>query len=454
MAADVPEVHAAEGARASRRFIGPPTALAIVVANMVGTGVFTTLGLQAAGLAEGFALLSLWALGGLVALCGALSYAELAAALPRSGGEYHFLSRIFHPTLGYLAGWISVTVGFAAPVGLAAMALGRYAATLWPVSPRLVAVASVLGVGLFHLVDLQLGKGFQNLVTLAKLAVIGVFLAVGLMAAPVPGGLALLPSAASLEALLTPAFGWSLVYVTYAYCGWNAAAYLINEVKDPLRTVPRALFWGTLLVTLLYLLLNGVFLRTVPAVELRGTLEVGALSARYLFGAEGGRIMAGALCLALLSTLSAMILAGPRILQVIGEDVAPLRFLALRSRRGVPVRAIALQQGLALAFIATDSFEGVLTYAGFTLNLCALLTVLGVIRLRRRAPDLPRPFRVPLYPLPPLLFAGVSTVSLVLVLWERPWAVLASLLTLGAGGLLIARSLTPGTRAGEGTGGD
>ena len=423
----------------TRRFIGYPSALAIVVANMVGTGVFTTLGLQAAGVADGFALLMLWALGGLVALCGALSYAELAAALPRSGGEYHFLARIYHPVLGNLAGWISVTVGFAAPVALAAMALGRYAAALWPLSPQGVAVAAVFGVTLFHAIDVRLGQGFQNLSTAIKVGVIALFCAVGLAAVPVPGSLLLLPSSASLEAILTPAFGISLVYVSYAYSGWNAAAYLINEVKRPLQTVPRALVHGTLFVTLVYLVLNLVFLRTVPYPELAGTLEVGARSALNLFGSGGGRIMAGALCLLLLSTISAMILAGPRILQVIGEDVAPLRFLAARNRRGAPARAMLLQSALALGFVATDSFEGVLTYAGFTLNLCALLTVLGVWVLRRRAPDLPRPFQVPLYPFPPLVFAAISGVGLVVVLWERPWAVTASLLTLLVGGLLISR---------------
>ncbi len=421
-----------------RPFIGYPSALAIVVANMVGTGVFTTLGLQAEGVADGFALLVLWGLGGLVALCGALSYAELAAALPRSGGEYHFLARIYHPLLGNLAGWVSVIVGFAAPVGLCAMALGRYAATLWPVSPELVAVLSVLGVGLFHLLDVRLGRGFHNLTTLVKALILAALCGLGLGTTAAPGTLPLTPSVASLEALLTPAFGVSLVYVSYAYSGWNAAAYLINEVERPLETVPRALIHGTLAVTLAYLVLNGVFLRAVPYADLRGSIEVGALSAHHLFGEQGARIMTAALCLLLLSSLSVMILIGPRVLQVMGEDLTALRFLAPRGRRGAPVRAILLQQALALGFIATDSFEGVLTYAGFTLGLSALLTVLGVMVLRRRDPDLPRPFRVPLYPMTPLVFAALSAVGLALVLWERPWAVVGSLVTLLIGGALVA----------------
>ncbi len=429
----------AGGAGEAPRYIGYPSALAIVVANMVGTGVFTTLGLQAVGVRDGFALLLIWALGGLVALCGALSYAELSAAVPRSGGEYHFLSRIYHPLLGGLAGWVSVTVGFAAPVALAAMALGRYAATFHPVSPQWVAVGAVLTVGLFHVVDVRLGQGFQNLATAAKVLLIAVFCLVGLVAEPAPGSLPVLPSAEGIGYVIAPAFGVSLVYVSYAYSGWNAAAYLISEVKRPLRTVPRALIHGTALVTGLYLLLNLVFLRTVPYPVLAGTVEVGALSGGYLFGPEGGRVVAVALCLLLLSTISAMILAGPRVLQVLGEDLAALRFLAVRNRFGAPSRAVVLQLALSLGFIATDSFEGVLTYAGFTLNLFALLTVLGVLVLRWREPGLPRPFLLPLYPLPPLVFAGLSGVGLALVLWERPWAAAASLLTILVGVVLTVR---------------
>jgi APA family basic amino acid/polyamine antiporter len=420
-----------------RRFIGYSTAVTLVIANMIGTGVFTTLGLQAEVVPNGAALLLLWILGGVVALCGALSYAELAAALPRSGGEYHFLSRIYHPALGQLAGWISVTVGFSAPVALAAMALGRYAGTFLPVEPMAIAVAAIILVTLVHAFDVQAGGTFQVGATVLKVLVLVVFCVGGLLHGRVPGSLDLTPSPRTLDAVLSVPFALSLIYVSYAYSGWNAAAYVVGEVRDPRHVVPRALVHGTIVVTLLYLVLNLTFLRTVSLSQLAGTVEVGAASAANAFGPAGGTILSAAVSLTLISTISAMVLAGPRVLEVIGEDIPALRFLARHSRRGAPTRAVLLQQGLALAFVATDSFEAVLTFAGFTLTLFALLTVLGVMRLRHKEPDLPRPFRLPLYPLPPIFFAVLSGLSVAVVAWGRPLTVLACVALLAVGwGLL------------------
>ncbi len=420
-----------------QRFIDQRTAVLLVVANMIGTGVFTTLGLQAAGVPDGAALLLLWALGGLVALCGALCYAELAAALPRSGGEYHFLSRIYHPLLGQLAGWVSVTVGFAAPTALAAMAMGRYTAAIAPVGPTAVAVAALLLITAMHAFDLRLGRRFQVASTLLKLMVIAVFCAAGLAQGVVPGSLPLAPSAATWGAIWAPAFGVSLIYVGYAFSGWNAAAYVVEEVREPRRAVPRALIWGTLIVTLVYLLLNLTFLRTMAYSQLAGTVEVGALSARAVFGQAGGALMSLAISLLLVSTMSAMVLAGPRVLERMGEDLPLLRPLAARNRRGAPTRAVLVHQGLALGFVLTDSFEGVLSFAGFTLTLFALLTVAGVWILRVREPDLARPFRVPLYPLPPLVFVVASLIGLLLLAWERPLPVVLAGLLLAAGWWLV-----------------
>ncbi len=427
------------GPQAARRFIDYRTAVLMVIANMIGTGVFTTLGLQAEAVPDGAALLLLWALGGLVALCGALSYAELSAALPRSGGEYHFLSRIYHPALGQLAGWVSVTVGFSAPIALAAMGLGRYLATVVAWDPMLVALGTVLGMTALHAFDLGLGRGFQIWATLVKIGVIVAFCVAGLMAKPASGHLSLAPSPLSLDLVLSAPFALALIYVSYAYSGWNAAAYVVDEVQRPQRTVPRALIHGTLVVTLLYLLLNLTFLRTIEGSALLGTVEVGALAATDILGPKGGSLLSLALSLLLASTISAMVLAGPRVLQAMGEDIPSLRPLAARNRRGAPTRAVLLQQGLALSLILTDSFEAVLTFAGFTLSLFALLTVAGVMRLRRREPDLERPFRVPLYPLPPLVFVAISGISLGVVAWERPLTLTGSVVVAGLGLLLAGR---------------
>jgi APA family basic amino acid/polyamine antiporter len=428
---------------APNRFIDYRTAVLLVVANMIGTGVFTTLGLQAAAVPDGAALLLLWGLGALVALCGALSYAELAAEVPRSGGEYHFLSRIYHPVVGRLAGLVSLTMGFAAPVALAAMALGRYAGTFLPVDPLWIGLSVVLVVTAVHAVEVELGRVFQVISTLFKVVVLMVFAAVALFHGPVPGSLSPLPSGETLSWVLSAPFGLSLIYVSYAYAGWNAAVYVVDEVQTPAITVPRALTHGALAVAALYILVNLAFLRTASLDELAGTVEVGAVSARNVFGEAGGRLLSLGLSLLLVSTISAMVLAGPRVLRAMGEDIPALAGLGVCNRRGAPTRAILVQQGLAVIFIITDSFEGVLTFAGFTLTLFSWLTVAGVFRLRRREPNLPRPFRIPLYPLPPLLFLAVNGVALLAVFRERPLTVLAVLVLLVLGGLLMRPGRRP-----------
>ena len=415
--------------------IGYSTATAIVIASMIGTGVFTTLGLQAQEIQTGFALLCLWGVGGLIAMTGALSYGELAAAMPRSGGEYHFLTHIYHPVLGTAAGWISVSIGFAAPSALAAMALGRYATAFSDLSPVWIAVLTIATITAFHAFSVRTGRLFHNVTTGMKLALIVLFCIAGLLVEPVKS-VAVTPSLSGWREVFSPAFAFSLIYVSYAYSGWNAATYVAGEVWHPQRTLPAALFHGTLLVAAFYLLLNFVFLRTIPLSQLSGKIEVGALSANYIFGGHGGLLISAMICVLLVSTISAMVMAGPRVLQVAGEDLPRLRPLAKRTRRGAPLRAIMLQQLLAIVFVLTDSFEGVLSYAGFTLNLMALLTVAGVFVLRYTAPDLPRPYRVWGYPFTPAVFVLLNVVILVFVLQARPVAACASLLTVLAGVLL------------------
>ena len=415
--------------------IGYSTAAAIVIASMIGTGVFTTLGLQAQEIQTAFALLCLWGVGGLIAMTGALSYGELAAAMPRSGGEYHFLAHIYHPVLGAAAGWISVSIGFAAPSALAAMALGRYATAFSDLSPVWIAVVTIATITAFHAFSVRTGQLFHNVTTAMKLALIVLFCIAGLLVEPVKSN-SVAPSLSGWREVFSPAFAFSLIYVSYAYSGWNAATYVAGEVRHPQRTLPAALFHGTLLVAVLYLLLNFVFLRTIPLSQLTGKIEVGALSANYIFGGDGGLLISAMICVLLVSTISAMVMAGPRVLQVAGEDLPRLRPLAKRTRGGAPLRAIMLQQLLAIVFVLTDSFEGVLSYAGFTLNLMALLTVAGVFVLRYTAPDLPRPYRVWGYPFTPAVFVLLNMVILAFVLQARPVAACASLLTVLAGVLL------------------
>ncbi|MBV9656758.1 MAG: amino acid permease [Verrucomicrobia bacterium] len=408
------------------------TATAIVVANMVGTGVFTSLGFQVADIPSAFPVLLLWVVGGVAALCGALSYGELAAALPRSGGEYHFLSRIYHPAIGFMAGWLSVTVGFAAPAALAAMAFGTYLHGLDARVPALdVSLALVWIVSLIHLVSIRQGSRFQNIFTAFKLLLLLALIFAGSL---LPGGnpqaVNFFPVHGDAALILSSPFAVSLVYVMYAYSGWNAATYIVHEIDQPQRNVPRALLLGTVLVSLLYVGVNAVFLRTTPLPKLSGQLEVGLIAGREIFGEAGGRIMGGLICFGLISSVSAMVWVGPRVAQTMGQDFRALRWLARCTRAGVPAVASAGQLLITTALLLTATFQAALVYIQFSLILSSFLTVLGVLILRWREPQLPRPYRVWGYPVTPFIFLIISGYMLVFICRRQPWESLAGVGTL------------------------
>ena len=431
------------GPRAATPAITTATAVSITVANMIGTGVFTSLGFQVVDIHSGFALLLLWVAGGIFALCGALTYGELAAALPRSGGEFHFLSRIFHPSLGFLAGWVSLTVGFAAPIALAAMAFGRYFARVFPgISPLLPSLLVVALVTVAHLRDLRFGSWFQNLFTAFKVVLILVFIGAALWTRQ-PAAIDFRPAPGDFEVVMGAPFAISLLFVMYAYSGWNAASYITGEVADPGRSVPRALAFGTGLVLVLYVGLNWAFLATTPIEKLAGQVEVGHISAEHIFGPTGGALMSSMLCVALISTISAMTWAGPRVTQAMGQDFAFFRSFAETDVGGSPRRAILLQSAIVVGLLLTSTFEAVLVYIQFTLVLSSFLTVLGVFRLRYAEPDLPRPYRTWGYPLTPMLFLLISLVTMGHTLATRPAESVAGLATVAAG--LVIYRLSPRT---------
>lgn len=418
------------------------TATAIVISNMIGTGVFTSLGYQVLGLKSGFALLVLWLLGGIAALLGALCYGELGAALPRSGGEYNYLSKIFHPSIGFLSGWVSATVGFAAPVAAAAMAFAAYLKTGTAISIPFVAdenmeaivIASVIviAVSCIHFLHVKIGSRFQNIFTGISILTILVIIINGFMC-NAKGDISFVPNAQSWEDITSSSFALSFFFVTFAYSGWNAAAYIAGEMEDVKRNLPKALLQGTAFVTVLYLLLNFIFLYTTPVSELAGKKEVGYLAATYIFGSTGGKIMAIIIAIKLISTISSMTIAGPRIINVMGEDFPLFKILSKRNKHHIPVAAIVLQGLIAIVFIATSSFDQVITYIGFTLNLFTFLTVLGLIVLRRKQPNLERPFKTPFYPIVPILFLCISAWLVYYGVKEKPLEALAGLGTLLVG---------------------
>ena len=418
------------------RTVGFLTACGIVIANIIGTGVFTSLGFQVADIQSGFALLMLWIVGGIAALCGALCYGELSAALPRSGGEYHFLSEIYHPAVGFMAGFVSATVGFAAPIALAAMAFGKYFQGVFNFgSPVVLSFILVWIVAVFHFGNLKLGSAFQNLWTIVKLLLIAALIAAGLLITE-KQPLSFLPQAADTMSIFSGAFAVSLVYVMYSYSGWNASSYIIGEVKDPARNVPRSLLFGTLIVIVAYVFLNGAFLATTPQSEMRGQLEVGLIAGKHIFGENGGRIVGAIICLGLISAISSMTWIGPRVTMSMGEDHWLLRFLGRKNAAGVPANAVIAQLLIVNILLLTRSFELVVVYIQFALLLCSLLTVAGVIVLRGTRPNIPRPYRVWLYPIPPIVFAAITIWMMIYLLKSKTSEAVAGLLTASAGFLL------------------
>lgn len=414
------------------------TVMAVVVANMVGTGVFTSLGFQLLDIRSGFVLLALWAVGGLAAVCGAMTYAELGAAMPRSGGEYNFLTRIYHPAVGFVSGWVSASVGFAGPTALAAMTFAAYATSVFDAGDnswleKSLAAGLVILLTVVHASNRRNSGGLQVVFTILKVAIIVVFCLAAMFAIDSPQPITFLPVAGDGALITSGVFAVALIYVSYAYTGWNAATYLSSELENPQRTLPWILMGGTLIVTVLYVALNFTFLYTTAMDAMVGQVEVGFIAAETAFGEIGGRFTGLVLAMLLVSTVSAMTMAGPRVIQVIGEDFPALKALAKKNKDGIPATAIYIQSAIALLFIFSSTFESVLVFSGFTLALSSFTTVLGIFVLRWKQPDLPRPYKTFLYPLPPLVYLALTGWTLVFVLISRPIEGLFGLGLIGLG---------------------
>ena len=432
------------------RALGLGAAALLVVASMIGAGVFTTTGFLVRDLGAPAAVLLAWAAGGLVALCGALAYAELGAALPANGGEYRLLGRIYHPAVGFIAGWISLIVGFSAPMAASAIAFGEYLGRLLPgLPPTLAGLALVLALAALHALRVRVGGRVQDLVTVLLVALIVAFIAGGVVVGDL-GRLAAGPGPRGTAAIVaSPAFAVGLVYVSFSYSGWNAAAYIAGEIDRPSLNIPRALLLGTAAVAALYVGLNLVFLVAAPPAELAGQVEVGYIAALSLFGPEVGAAMTVVVALGLLTTVSALMMAGPRVYEAMGADHPRIGALAARLGGGGrgPTAAIALQVAVAAAMVLAAAFDDLLAYMGLTLSLSAALTIAGVFVLRRREPALPRPYRTWGHPL-------TTLIALALTLWmaahtvaERPVTALVAAATALVGLLLYLGLRAPPRRA-------
>ncbi len=393
-----------------KRQLGLVVAAAIVIANMIGTGIFTGTGFNAAALHDPTTIILAWGVGGVLALCGATCYAELGSMMPRAGGEYVYLREAYHPIVGFMSGWISLTAGFSMPIALSAKLFGKYVAVLVPGisgagAQDTIAIALIVAITALHAFDTKIGGRVQAAFTAMKVAMIVVFIGVGFIAgtgswshfASEAGGIANLP---------TKTFAIQLLYINLAYSGWNAAAYIAGEIEHPSKTLPRALLLGTGVVMALYLLLNVIYFYALPSSQLAGVPEVGAVAAVALFGATGGGLLTSLIALALISAVSAMVMAGPRVYASMAADRALPHQLGTFSKRGVPSRAVFVQGALAITFVLIAKIGDLIEFVSFTLAISAALTVGGLFVLRRRG--MRGAYRAFGYPLTPILFISLS----------------------------------------------
>lgn len=402
------------------KLISPSRATAIVISNMIGTGVYTSLGLQAAGVHSVLALILIWITGGFVALCGALTYGELAARIPKSGGEYIFLSRIYHPVLGFLSGFISMTIGFAAPMAIAAIALGNYAGNIINLGPSIIAVSTIIILTILNSSSFKTGANFNFITTSVNIFLILGLCVMGFISGHHPD-YSFTAGQADLKQVISPAFAVSLVYVSFAYSGWNSAAYITHQVKNPVKNLPRVFVSGTLIVMTLYTLLNFVFLYTVPIPELEGKVDIAFLAARNIFGPAGGKFVAVIISIGLIASINSLLILGPRVTQAIAEDYVPLRFLGVENRNGSPFYATGLLTVVALVLIWTSTFEQIMTLIGFTLSLFTIMSVIGVFVIRNKTKTGSEDFYHTFgYPVIPLFFILIEGCMMVYVLINRP----------------------------------
>ena len=402
------------------KVIKPSRAIAIVVSNMIGTSVYTALGFQAAGINSIMALLFIWITGGLVALCGALTYGELAARIPKSGGEYIFLSRIFHPSLGFMSGFISMTIGFAAPLAIAAIALGSYANNVIPISPMYITISIIVILSLINLSSFKMGVNFNFIATGINILLMLILCVAGFIHGHHDSFIFSFKTT-DIKQVISPAFAVSLVYVSFAYSGWNSATYITHQIKDPVRNLPKILITGTLIVMFLYTVLNFVFLYTVPLSDIEGNIDLAFISASNIFGRTGGRFVASLISIGLIASINSLFIFGPRITQAIANDFKPLRRLGTENKHGSPIYATLLLTGTSLALIISATFDQIFTLLGFTLSLFTIMSVIGVIVLRFRMKKNGEPFYHTLgYPWVPLFFILIEGCMVVYIFIERP----------------------------------
>ncbi|MGH9846399.1 MAG: APC family permease [Blastocatellia bacterium] len=440
--------------RTLHRALGTFAAAAFVVTNMVGTGIFTVPAFVRTQTGNGLAALAVWAVGALLALCGALCYAELATRMPEAGGEYFYLTRIYGRLWGFLSGWISFVVGFSAAIAASSLGAAAYATEVFPALDAQAPLLTIAGwsltrgaafaallitaLSVFHCTGVRVSGKFQTAIALSVIAAV---------VAMTIGGIATGRgdwNGITQGSRATGTWWVALIMVSFAYSGWNAAAYLAGEVVNPRRTLPRALIGGTMTVGVLYLALNLLFLYAVPAGEWESKVSIGSVAAEKLFGASGARTISAVITLIIIGSVSSMVAAGPRVYYAMSRDgLAHTVFGTLQKTTGAPVVAILSQALVAIMLALTGAFDTLLTYAGAALSLFTALAVGSLYLIPRpTADEASRLFRTPGYPVTPAIYLLMVAITFIQGLRERPGPTGAALLTIlaGVGLYFIARA--------------
>jgi APA family basic amino acid/polyamine antiporter len=438
------------------RQLGTLSAAALVVSNMIGGGIFTTTGFLAGDLGQPSLVIGIWLVGAALALAGALCYSELGANFPRSGGEYVYLSEAWGPAWGFIDGWASFFAGFSAPIASSALAISAYLAYF---SPSLSADAgSVISLGVIqlrlggatllacaivaiftaaNLVGVSQVAALQNVLTATKLAVVAAFLLLGFAIGNGDWTHFSQTIERTSTSSLAAQFATSLVFVYYAYSGWNAAVYVAEEIRDPERTLPIALVLGTLAVAGVYIALNVLYIYSSSLAELKGVFAVGAKAASSLFGERAGGLFSGAMAVGLLATVNAMSMIGPRVYYAMARNGAFFAAAAkVHPRWNSPWIAVLAQGVCCCVLILTGTFESLIYYIGFTLFFFSALSVLAIFKFRKRAGWKRSPWVSLGYPLIPLAYVLMNVWVFVFFVRERSWEALWSLLTVLAGALI------------------
>ena len=402
------------------------TAISVVIANMIGTGVFASLGFQLLGITDFFAILTLWILGGIIALFGAFCYSEIGSVYPESGGEYLYLTKIYHPSIGFASGWLSATIGFAAPIALNAILFAVYFKKVFnQVDITVVAITLIIFITAMNAINHQVSGRFQKIFTALKVIILLIFIAAGfIIDTDVVSSFAYTDQ--TLDNVFSKSFALSLVYVSFAYSGWNASAYISSEVYNPKKNIPLSILIGTGVVTIIYTLLNMVFLKSAPVSELMvdpNTMEqkeLGFIVASQLFGSKIAYFFNLIICLFLISSISSMIIAGPRVIHQIAKDYSILKKLHLKADESdVPRYALYLLSFTAIFILITGTFESIITYTTLGMIVFATITVAGVIVLRWKKPELERSYKAWGYPITPIIFIIANAWIMFSVMQEK-----------------------------------